>query len=345
MKHDLTISAPRWSHAAGMLLILHGWAHALAGMRAAAQFQWLPTIAWAAALAGFLAAGCGLLGAAAFNRWRYFAAVGIAGSATLLVVGWASPLAVPGLLIDLAVLVAIVVRPSAASRPRPIYMHDIAVALAITTLTILVLARPWHMRWGSTDAELRATLPGDELQPATGYVIQHAVTIDAPPESVWPWLAQLGEDHGGFYSYARLENLLGLHIRNADRVHPEWQRIEAGDSIYATQKGWLGFNRRFGWRVARAEPGRLLFLEQWGAFVLVPDGERRTRLIVRTRGGGIDRIQDVLLAPLGLVLGEPAHFVMERRMLLTIKRLATIPDIRPEARDSLYLANPLGTRH
>ena len=347
-RQSFTNSVSRWSPAAGVVLIVHGLAHALAGMRATAEFQWLPTIAWAAALAGFLAAGFGLLGLGAFQRrWRIFAAVGVAGSAALLSAGWLTALAIPGFAIDAAVLSVLLDRQGQeAERPRhPLHMVDIAAFFLIASLTTLVLARPWHMRWGSSDAELRAALPGDELQPVSRYVIQHAVTIDAPPEAVWPWLAQLGEDHGGFYSYAWLENLFGLHIRNADRVHSEWQQVEAGDSIFGTHAGWLGFDRRFGWRVARVDQGRVLFLERWGAFVLVPDGEGRTRLIVRTRGGGTDRMQDVLLAPLGFMLGEPAHFIMERRMLLTLKRLAASRDVPSRGRDSLYLANPLGTRH
>ena len=347
-RHTRIVSPSRWYRAAGVVLILHGLAHSLTGMRATAEFEWLPSVAWAAALGGFLAAGFGLLGAAAFRRqWEFSAAVGIVGSAALLAKGWLTVLAIPGLAIDAAVLSVLLDRQGqeVERAQGPLRMMDVAALFVVVTLAMLVLARPWHMRWGSTDAELRASLPGDELQPAARYVIQHAVTVDAPPESVWPWLAQLGEDRGGFYSYARLENLFGLHIRNADQIHPEWQGIEAGDSIYATPRGWLGFDRRFGWRVARAEPSRLLFLDQWGAFVLVADGEGRTRLIVRTRGGDTDRLQDVLLAPVGLVLGEPTHFIMERRMLLTIKRLAANSDLRRPARDSLYLANPLGTRH
>ena len=317
-----TVASTRWQRVAGVLFILHGLAHSLAGMRASAQFQWLPTLAWAAALAGFLAAGIGLLGVAVFRpRWRLFAAIGVAGSWFLLGLGPPTPLAFPGLVIDLALLGVLLAPREAQLAPaadvrRSSRRADVAGIILVALAASVVLSRPWHMRWGSTDAELRASLPGDELAPHPRYFIQHAVTINAPPDSVWPWLAQMGQDRGGFYSYAWLENLFGLRLHNADRIHPEWQRIAAGDSIYATPAGWLGFDRRFGWRVALAEPGRVLFLENWGAFALVPAGNGRTRLIVRTRGGAPDRIQDVFLAPLGLVLGEPAHFIMERRMLL-----------------------------
>jgi hypothetical protein len=322
-----TMASTRWQRAAGVFFILHGLAHTLAGMRASSQFQWLPSVVWAAALAGFWAAGIGLLGAAVFcPRWRFYAAIGVAESWFLLGLGPPTPLALPGLLIDLAVLAVLLTprgarAPHAADTPRLSRRADVAGILLVALAAALVLSRPWHMRWGATDAELRARLPGDELAPDPRYFIQHAVTIDALPDSVWPWLAQVGQDRGGFYSYAWLENLFGLRIHNADRIHPEWQGIAAGDSVYATPAGWLGFNRRFGWRVALAESGRVLFLENWGAFVLVPSGHGRTRLIVRTRGGAPDRFQDVFLAPLGLVLGEPTHFIMERRMLLRIKGL------------------------
>jgi hypothetical protein len=317
-------ASPRWRHAAGIVLILHGLAHSLPGMRVSWQFLWVPSVLWAMALAGFLAAGLGLLGVGVMRtRWRLSAAIGVAGSASLLGLGWPTPLALPGLAIDLAVL-GLLLAPQhlsiEAKTPSP--GADAVAILVVVLAAALVLTRPWHMRWGSTDEELQATLPGDELTPSPRYFTQHAVTIDAPPDSVWPWLVQVGQDRGGFYSYAWLENLFGLRLHNADRIHPEWQRIAAGDSVYATPPGWLGFDRRFGWRVAQAEPGRVLFLENWGAFVLVPNGEKRTRLIVRTRGGRPDRLQDVFLAPLGLVLFEPAHFIMERQMLLRIKQLA-----------------------
>jgi hypothetical protein len=310
----------------GALLVLHGLAHTLAGMRATADFAWLPAVAWAMAVSGFVAAGAGLLGASTFRpHWRRLAAVGVGGSALLLLLDWRGPLAVPGLLADLAVVALLVRVRFPASRvvvPRHRIANGLAV-FAVAILTALVLLRPWHMRWGSTNRELRAYLPGDELVSDATYVVQHAVTIPAPPTAVWPWLVQVGQDRGGFYSYAWLENLFGLGIRNADRIHPEWQDVAVGDSIYATPAGWLGFDRRFGWRVARAEPGTVLVLEQWGAFVLLPTTDGGTRLIVRTRGGGTDRLRDVVLAPFGFLLFEPAHFLMERKMLLEVKRLAT----------------------
>jgi hypothetical protein len=317
-----------WRAAAGILFLAHALAHTLPGMRAGAGFSIVPALAWAMALAGFLGAGCGLLGARAFApRWDQWAAAGILGSAVLLIGAWPTPLGYMGLLVDILALQMIAHRgewlTDEVDHPHRGLRRvmNVVAGIAVALLSVLVLARPWYTRWGSTGAELRATWPGDELIPRANYVLQHAVTIDAPPASVWPWLVQLGQERGGFYSYSSLENLFGLRIRNADRIHDEWQQLRVGDSIFATPAGWLGLRRRFGWRVTRADAPRVLVLENWGAFILEPkDGA--TRLIVRTRGAGPDRLLDVVLAPIGLVVFEPAHFAMQRKMLLGIKRRA-----------------------
>ena len=134
------------------------------------------------------------------------------------------------------------------------------------------------------------------------------MTIDAPTDAVWPWLAQIGQDRAGFYSYECLENLAGCHMHNADEIHPEWQQRRLGETIY--------LHPRTGLPVARFEPGRVLALKNWGAFVLEPVGSDRTRLIARGRTPrGAASIVNALLM-------EIPHFVMERKMLLEIKRRA-----------------------
>jgi hypothetical protein len=173
-----------------------------------------------------------------------------------------------------------------------------AAGVALTAAYALV-ARPWMRRWGATAAER----PG----PGDGPV--HAVTVDAPAGAVWPWLAQIGQDRGGFYSYEWLENLAGCRMRNADRVHPEWQHREVGETI--------PLHPATGLPCSRFEPGRALGVEGWGTFVLTPvDGGRRTRLVVRSPGaaGAGRRLVGLLV--------ELPHFVMERRMLLGIKERA-----------------------
>lgn len=332
---------------AGVGLVLHGLAHTLPGMRAtdaspgaaagSGALLWTATALWALAVLGLVTAGLGWMEAAPFRHRRREAAwIGVAASALLLAAFWRTPWAVPALAADAAIAAALFRtrgRPERhgevgwGSRPLPRRVGAAAAVLFVAYLALLIVARPWHMRWGSSHADLLRPLPGDELAPRPVYQIQHAVVIPAPPDEVWPWLAQLGHDRGGFYSYSWLENSFGLHVRNADRVHPEWQSLAAGDSVLATPDDYLRTGRRFGWRVARAEPGRVLVLEEWGAFVLEPAGDGRTKLIVRTRGDGDDDLQALTMAPLGLMLMEPAHFIMERKMLLGIR--ARVEAARP----------------
>src|SRR5215211_9028227 len=90
--------------------------------------------------------------------------------------------------------------------------------------------RDWHLHWGATPDEVERELPGDELLADPDVVSTRAVAIDAPPSAVWPWLVQMGPGRGGAYTYDWIENLLGLGMRSADQVHPEWQRLEVGDT-------------------------------------------------------------------------------------------------------------------
>jgi len=130
------------------------------------------------------------------------------------------------------------------------------VALAATgagALAAYVLAvRPWHIRWGATDEEVSEALPGDELVLHPNSEATHAITIDAPVEVVWPWLVQIGQDKGGFYSYAWLENLVGCQLHNADRILPEFQHIAEG-TIMPTHPGG-------GFRIEVVEPEKALVL-------------------------------------------------------------------------------------
>lgn len=307
----------------GIALVLHGLAHANAGMLASDGYRVLPTLLWATASVAFLAAGLGLIGVRRLERhWQTLALVALLASLILLVV-YRPDTATLGILIDIAILglLGFVSMPRREHRHRdPTRLERVAQVVAFAGLAyvaVAIVTRPFHARWGSTDAELRTALPADDLVPDPHYRIQHAVTIHAPPSAVWPWLAQLGQDRGGFYSYDWLERALGARISNADRVHPEWQTLREGDLVRATQPDYLGgrFGRELGWRVVRIEPGRVVTLGGWGAFVLQPDGDA-TRLIVRTRGAGQPNVP---LAPLGVLVFEPAHFIMERRMLLGIK--------------------------
>lgn len=211
------------------------------------------------------------------------------------------------------------------------WFENLVGALQVALALILSPAlRGWYNRWGATDDELRLALPGDDLVPAPMLGYTRAITIQAPPERIWPWLAQLGQGRGGLYSYDGLENLVGCDIHSADHIHPELQNLEPGELIRLGPKGYPCF------AVSSLEAGRWLALisadpqgEQAVAytlqmgkgysiatwqFFLQPLDRGATRLLVRQR----------LAYHPGMAwvwrLTEPVAFVMERKMMLGIKR-------------------------
>ena len=89
-------------------------------------------------------------------------------------------------------------------------------------LIYVINVMPW-MEWDNTEDDINTVLPGDNLTRDPNWQYTHAITINAPAGRIWPWVDQIGQDRGGFYSYTMLENLAGCNISNADRIHPEWQ--------------------------------------------------------------------------------------------------------------------------
>jgi hypothetical protein len=184
--------------------------------------------------------------------------------------------------------------------------------VVIGVLYARFLRRP-ILTWGATDAEAAARLPGDELLEEADGVATRAIEIEAPPAAVWPWIAQIGPaPRGGAYTYDWVENLLGLDMHSVDRVLPEFQHPQVGDTV------GYGANRM---RIERVEPEHVLAWRSedgnwvW-AFVLEGSGGS-TRLISRNRF----RLP-TLAARLGMVPMEPASLLMERKMLLGIKERA-----------------------
>lgn len=194
-------------------------------------------------------------------------------------------------------------------------------ALGSTYALAPVAARGWMERWGSTEAERAQPLPGDELV-VDAEQQTHAITIEAPPEAVWPWLVQMGQGRAGFYSHDRLERLVGADIRNADRIHPEWQHLAVGDLI-RTYRPMPRFEP-LGWTVGAIEPPRLLVVHEpvragvinssW-AFVLEDAGDR-TRLLSRWRF----RRRGIGHTIFKRFAFDPAHFIMETGVLHGLKR-------------------------
>ncbi|MGJ7440475.1 SRPBCC family protein [Aquipuribacter sp. MA13-6] len=186
---------------------------------------------------------------------------------------------------------------------------------------------PWHRRWGATDEEAGLPLPGDGFVEEPSGQVTRAITIDAEPGAVWPWVVQIGADRGGFYSYDWLENLFGLGIRSSDVVVPEWQQRAVGDLVLADARGTGG------WYVMEVVPGEALALlvgdvragrplrrdeglrwEFLWTFAVRPAPGGRARLLVRERAGFGSRLTALLMSPVGFV-----SFVMTRRMLRGIQ--------------------------
>jgi hypothetical protein len=206
----------------------------------------------------------------------------------------------------------------------------VALALAAIAANYLAYTRPWFLQWGATPDELTRVLPGDEIVANAASQYTRAVTIHAPVEHVWPWLAQLGQDRGGFYSFDLLENLVGCQMPVDDVLRPEKQTWQEGDRLWMYPKekaGGVGFatlrtylpGRAMGF--ATRAPGTMLDEPEDGSwsFVLEPIDGRTTRFLIRGRLASGRSTAG--LAFDGLFF-EPVHFFMERRMMLGIKALA-----------------------
>ena len=193
------------------------------------------------------------------------------------------------------------------------------IAMGAAGAAYLLLARPRHLRWGATDQESRGPLPGDDLLANPDLAATRAITVRAPADQVWPWIAQLGQGRGGFYSYDVLENLVGCGIHSADRIMPEWQALEVGDEVKLHPEVPLV--------VAALEPGRALVLRggvpmgdtpppydfTW-AFALQEQPDGTTRLLVRERYAYTRRWAPLLVEPV-----EAVSFVMSQKMLRGIR--------------------------
>jgi hypothetical protein len=202
---------------------------------------------------------------------------------------------------------------TAAARP---------IALGTVTVVAAAVLRARQRRWGATDDEVNRTLPGDDLISHADLTATRAITIHTTAARVWPWIAQLGQGRGGFYSYDFLENLVGCDIHSADRIVPEWQRIDIGAQVKLAPQVALS--------VALVVPARALVLRggipmgntpppyhfTW-AFVLREAANPTSRLVVRERYRYTRRWAPLLVEPVQFV-----SLLMTQRMLRGIKQRA-----------------------
>ena len=191
--------------------------------------------------------------------------------------------------------------------------------VVILVATFVLLPR-WTPTWGATEAEVKRTLPGDELIERTLGDSTHGATIDAPPEEVWPWIAQIGDDRGGFYSYTFIENLLqttaagGEAIyHNANRILPQFQNPQPGEGLVMDSL-----------QVHSVEPGKWLLATQTSAegdfdwvwlWHIEPVGTNQTRLLVRMA----IRLPGVVGSSVVSKMTDLGAFVMGQRMIAGLK--------------------------
>ena len=177
----------------------------------------------------------------------------------------------------------------------------------------ILFIRPWHLRWGATDEEVRRAMPGDDLVPHPTLKATRAVTIRASAAEVWPWLIQMGYGRAGWYSYDILDNE-GIHV---NRVIPELQHLEVGDVMNTDAEG--------GFTVTAIDPNRSLTLvirnlyAQISSTIFLDEIDKeQTRLIIRLRAN----YKPGLWTTLFYLIFEPGDFVMMRKELLGIKKRA-----------------------
>lgn len=195
-------------------------------------------------------------------------------------------------------------------------------------------------RWNTSGGETTRALPGDERVPAPLVTQTLAVTINAPPASVWPWIAQIGQERGGMYSYELLENLARCQMHNADRVVPEWE-LQVGDlvrlgppgypvhKVVGLERGrWLllaGADIKTG-EVSLPQPGQAEYTNYSWVFYLQDRRDGATRLITRNHLDYAPRTFALKLVWEWFT--DPIGFVMIRKMLLEIKKRAETAPVR-----------------
>jgi hypothetical protein len=248
---------------------------------------------------------------------------------------------------------------------RFIRLAAVGAAVTVPVGVYAFVVRPWAKRWGVDATEAATVLPGDDILPDASTVETRAITIDAAPADVWPWLVQMGYGRAGFYSYDHLDTKAG----SADEIVPAWQDLKVGDTLPTHPAG--GFEVRVlepehalvvyvdnemakRWTTTPPDEASPVGVQASGAFLggsmptefagtwafkiaAMPDG--RTRLIERLRF----RFPDEVAMPARKLAMEALGFgvfLMVRKQLLGIRDRA-----EKLARTKLpvpYVASPFG---
>jgi len=317
----------------GLALVAHGLGNAVLPLRgvdwvAAGSWSYVLVLVYLMAIIGFVKVGLGILGVRplAGDLTAMVLAAGLCSLAGQWWLGdpdlWAGMALSVLLPVVTAVFLAVNGDGVTVRHRRWHLAGDVAGVAFFTWVALSAALWPVTRTWGAAPHEWVMALPGDAPVRTPAHEILHGVTINAPPSAVWPWLVQIGQDRAGFYSYERLERLVGAEVRNVREIRPEWQTRAAGDRVDAAPAGYLGriLDERPGWNVTGVAPNQALVLENWGAFVLVPDLRGGTRFLIRSTVSD-DRIP-AWAAAVNLTAFELPHLIMQRRMMLNIKDLA-----------------------
>jgi hypothetical protein len=192
------------------------------------------------------------------------------------------------------------------------FFAGFGIALLVLTLGYSLL-RLVHLRWGASDADLMRPMPSD----LSGSRWTRAILIEATPEQIWPWLVQFGQGRGGWYSYDWLENLFGFDIHTADHILSEYQNPQIDTPICMSAAFCpsgvhvIEPYQWFGWQAS--ESGSPVWTFTFGLF---PEGENRTRLVVR------ESFDPAFIPPAAAIGLEIPDTVMELKMLDTLKARA-----------------------
>lgn len=199
--------------------------------------------------------------------------------------------------------------------------------------------RPRIARWGTPEGEVTGPQPGDTLIPQPMLQMTHSISIQASPERVWEWIVQIGYQRGGFYSYDWLERMAGLKgLQSATRIEQALQKLQVGDTVKISpvtpmtvavlQKNQAMVLRMLMSPITSLPLDRMHPTEPWmdwsWAFLISPitganGAEQSCRLTSRVRAAYAPYLP---LWPLMAIGMEPAAFLMDRKMLETVRSLA-----------------------